>query len=77
MTGLALALGSLLGGQILIEQVFDYPGVGRLMGQAISNKDYPLLQALLLFTIVGVLLANLIADMIYGILDPRARKASS
>jgi peptide/nickel transport system permease protein len=77
VTGLALALGSLLGGQILIEQVFDYPGVGRLMGQAISNKDYPLLQALLLFTIVGVLLANLIADMIYGILDPRARKASS
>ncbi|MCW3158698.1 ABC transporter permease [Micropruina sonneratiae] len=77
ITGLALALGSMLGGQILIEQVFDYPGLGRLTAQAIDNKDYPLLQALLLFTIVGVLLANLIADMLYGILDPRARKAQS
>ena len=61
ITGLALALGSMLGGQILIEQIFDYPG----------------LQALLLFTIVGVLVANLIADMLYGILDPRARKVTS
>jgi peptide/nickel transport system permease protein len=77
ITGLALALGSMLGGQILIEQIFDYPGLGRLTAQAIGNKDYPLLQALLLFTIVGVLVANLIADMLYGILDPRARKAQS
>ncbi|WP_298134851.1 ABC transporter permease [Micropruina sp.] len=77
ITGLALALGSMLGGQILIEQVFDYPGLGRLTAQAIDNKDYPLLQALLLFTIVGVLVANLIADVLYGILDPRARKVTS
>lgn len=77
ITGLALALGSMLGGQILIEQVFDYPGLGRLTAQAIDNKDYPLLQALLLFTIVGVLVANLIADVLYGILDPWARKVTS
>jgi peptide/nickel transport system permease protein len=77
VTGLALALGSLLGGQILIETAFDYPGVGRLMGQAIANKDYPLLQALLLFTIVGVLVANLFADLLYGVLDPRARRSTT
>lgn len=76
ITGLAMALGGILGGQILIETTFDYPGLGRLMQQAASGKDYPLLQALLLFTIVGTLVANLIADMLYGVLDPRARKAS-
>lgn len=76
ITGLAMALGGILGGQILIEVTFDYPGLGRLMQQAASNKDYPLLQALLLFTIVGTLIANLVADMLYGVLDPRARKAS-
>lgn len=77
ITGLAMALGGILGGQLLIEQVFDYPGLGRIMGQAAMGKDYPLLQALLLFTIVGTLLANLVADMLYGVLDPRARKADS
>lgn len=66
----------MLGGQTLIEQALDYPP-GRLTAQAIDNKDYPLLQALLLFTIVGVLVANLIADVLYGILDPRARKVTS
>lgn len=76
VTGLAMALGGILGGQILIETTFDYPGLGRLMQQAASGKDYPLLQALLLFTIVGTLVANLLADMLYGVLDPRARKAA-
>jgi len=76
VTGLAMALGGILGGQILIETTFDYPGLGRLMQQAASGKDYPLLQALLLFTIVGTLVANLVADMLYGVLDPRARKAA-
>lgn len=76
ITGLAMAIGGILGGQILIETTFDYPGMGRLMQQAASNKDYPLLQALLLFTIVGTLIANLLADLLYGVLDPRARKAA-
>lgn len=76
ITGLAMAIGGILGGQILIKTTFDYPGMGRLMQQAASNKDYPLLQALLLFTIVGTLIANLLADLLYGVLDPRARKAA-
>jgi peptide/nickel transport system permease protein len=75
VTGFALALGGMLGGAILVESAFDYPGLGRLMGQAVTNKDYPLLQALMLLTTTGVLVANLAADMLYGVLDPRARKA--
>jgi len=70
-------LGGVLGGSILVETIFDYPGMGRLMGEASGNRDFPLLQTLLLFIIVGVLVANLIADMLYGVLDPRARKAES
>jgi peptide/nickel transport system permease protein len=75
VTGFALALGSVLGGAILVETVFDYPGLGRLMGEAVTNKDYPLLQTLMLLTTTGVLVANLIADLLYGVLDPRARRA--
>lgn len=75
VTGFAIALGGVLGGSILVETIFDYPGMGRLMGEAVGNRDFPLLQALLLFIIVGVLLANLVADLLYGVLDPRARKA--
>jgi len=74
VTGFALALGSVLGGTILVETVFDYPGLGRLMGEAVGVKDYPLLQGLMLLTAVATLLANLIADLLYGVLDPRARR---
>ena len=77
VTGFAIALGGVLGGSILVETIFDYPGMGRLMAEAISNRDFPLLQTLLLFIIVGVLLANLVADLLYGVLDPRARKVES
>ena len=75
VTGFALALGGVLGGAILVETVFDYPGLGRLMAEAVDNKDYPLLQALLLLISTGVLIANLAADLLYGVLDPRARRA--
>jgi peptide/nickel transport system permease protein len=77
VTGFAIALGSVLGGSILVETIFDYPGLGRLMGEAIGNRDFPLLQALLLFAITAVLVANLIADLLYGVLDPRARRATA
>ena len=53
VTGFALALGGVLGGTILVETVFDYPGLGRLMGEAVGLKDYPLLQTLMLLTAVG------------------------
>jgi peptide/nickel transport system permease protein len=77
VTGFAIALAGVLGGTILVETVFDYPGLGRLMGEAVGLKDYPLLQALLLLTAVATLIANLIADLLYGVLDPRARRATT
>jgi peptide/nickel transport system permease protein len=77
VTGFAIALAGVLGGTILVETVFDYPGLGRLMGEAVGLKDYPLLQALLLLTAVATLIANLVADLLYGVLDPRARRATA
>lgn len=77
VTGFALALGGMLGGTILVETIFNYPGLGRLLFEAVGNKDYPLLQAIFLLTTTGVLLANLLADVAYGILDPRVRKAAT
>ncbi|WP_020076615.1 ABC transporter permease [Cryocola sp. 340MFSha3.1] len=77
VTGFALALGGLLGGTILVETIFNYPGLGRLLFEAVGNSDYPLLQAIFLLTTVGVLVANLAADVLYGVLDPRVRKAAT
>jgi peptide/nickel transport system permease protein len=77
VTGFALALGGVLGGTILVETVFDYPGLGRLMGEAVGYKDYPLLQALMLLTAVATLVANLVADLLYGVLDPRTRRTAT
>src|ERR1700693_5647757 len=68
-----LAVGSILGGAIGVEQVFTWPGLGTLTINAIQAKDYPVLQGIFLFLTVSVVLANLLADLIYGILDPRVR----
>jgi peptide/nickel transport system permease protein len=74
VTGLAMSLGGILGGVILVEAVFDYPGMGRLFFDAVGNRDYPLMQTIFLFSVVAVLLANLLADFVVGLLDPRVRK---
>lgn len=73
-TAFAISLGSLVGGSILVEQIFNYPGTGRLMFEAIGNRDYPLLQTIFLLTTIGVLTANFLADLLYGVLDPRVRR---
>jgi peptide/nickel transport system permease protein len=75
VTLIALSFGFILGGVITVEIVFSYPGVGFLSYEALQNRDYPLLQATFLFATIGVLLANLIADLTYGYLDPRVRRA--
>jgi peptide/nickel transport system permease protein len=73
MSGLALALGAVVGGALVTEIVFGYPGVGSLILSAIQNRDYFLLQGAFLFIIVGVLIANFIVDIAYVIVDPRTR----
>ncbi len=70
-----LSLGFVLGGDIIIETVFSWPGLGLLTYQAINTLDYPILQAVFLFTSVAVILGNLVADVTYGHLDPRVREA--
>ncbi len=73
MTGLALALGVIVGGALVTEIVFGYPGVGSLLLTAILNRDYFLIQGIFLFIIVGVLIANFIVDILYVVVDPRTR----
>jgi peptide/nickel transport system permease protein len=70
----ALSLGFIVSGAILTEAVFSYPGIGYLLYEAVSNEDFPLAQAIFLVITITVLLANLFADVIYGVLDPRARQ---
>jgi peptide/nickel transport system permease protein len=75
LTGFAMSLGFVVSGAILIEYVFNYPGVGYMLLQAVQAEDYPLMQALFLLITVAVLLAILIADVLTALLDPRTRTA--
>lgn len=74
LTGFAISLGGIVGGSILVEQIFNYPGMGRLMFEALGSRDYPLMQTIFLITTVGVLTANFLVDMLYGVIDPRVRQ---
>lgn len=74
LTAFGLQIGGVVGGSLLVEQVFNYPGIGQLLYQAVSNQDYPLMQAIFLMITVSVLVANFVVDMLYGVLDPRTRR---
>ena len=73
ITGLALQLGAIVAGNLVTEIVFQYPGIGQLLFNAIKSEDYFLLQGIFLFIIIGVLLANFIVDLVYIVVDPRTR----
>ncbi len=75
LTGFAMSLGFVVGGAILIEEVFNYQGLGYLLLQAVDNDDYPLEQALFLLITAAVLVAILLSDVATAILDPRTRGA--
>lgn len=74
LTSFGLQLGGVVGGSLLVEQVFNYPGVGLLLYNAVTNQDYPLMQAIFLIITLSVLTANFIVDILYGVLDPRTRR---
>jgi peptide/nickel transport system permease protein len=76
VTRVFLSLGTLIGGAILVENVFNYPGLGRLMREAVMVHDYPLIQGIFLLVSLTVLTANLMADSVYKKLDPRVDTAS-
>ena len=73
ITVIALSFGWLIGGLIVIENVFSYSGLGRLMTTAVERKDIPLMQATVMVIIFFFALANLIADIAYAFLNPRIR----
>lgn len=71
VTIIGLQVGGLLGGAIVIEAVFSYPGVGRLLFSAVVARDYPVIQGAILFAMLGFLTINLLVDILYARLDPR------
>ena len=73
VTVIAISFGWLISGLIVIENVFNYPGLGRLLIFAIDRRDLPLLQAITLIAVVGFSLSNLAADLLYAFLNPRIR----
>ena len=73
ITGFSMSLGFVIGGSLLTEVVFSYPGVGYILYQAVTSLDYPLMQAVFLFISLAVLAANFFTDLIYALPDPRVK----
>lgn len=71
MVSIGIGLGSLFAGTVVTETVFSYPGLRRLTVTALFNRDYPVVQAGLILAAAVFLATSLIADILYGILDPR------
>ena len=72
----ALELGFVVSGALLVEEVFAYPGIGYVLFQAVSNEDYPLMQAIFLIITLAVLAANVVTDLVLIVIDPRYRQGS-
>jgi len=77
ITGFAIALGAIVGGQLLTEMVFSYPGIGYALLQAVNQQDYAMIQSIFLIITLAVLGANFLVDMVYALLDPRVRQERS
>lgn len=73
VTGLAMSFGTMIGGNIIAEQVFGYPGIGLEMLTAIGTRDYPLLSGCTLMITIMVIIANLAIEILYGFIDPRVK----
>ena len=73
ITVFGLQIGVFLGGSVVTESIFDWPGMGRMMLHAIQTRDYPVLQGGILFIVVGFIVVNLITDLTYAFFDPRIR----
>ena len=73
VTAVAVEAGTVVGGATVVETVFSYPGLGRLIYESVLSRDYPVLQGAFLLLAIGVIAANLLADLLYPIIDPRVR----
>ena len=72
-TQFTLALGSLIGGSVIVETVFSYPGIGSLLYESVTARDFPMMQGVFLMITFGVIVANVFADLTYPLIDPRAK----
>ena len=70
---IGLSIPLLIGGAVVTEQIFSWPGIGSLMVLSINNRDYPTIMGLTVVISVFVLLGNIVVDIVYGLLDPRIR----
>jgi ABC-type dipeptide/oligopeptide/nickel transport system permease component len=70
---LGVSIGHLLGGAVIVETVFSWPGLGSLMVHSIMNRDFPVVQGAMLFAAVVFIMVNLVADLLYAAVDPRIR----
>jgi len=75
ITGLALSLGTMVGGALVAEMIFSYPGIGTTLMQAITGRDYPVISGCTLVITIMVLIANLAVEILYGFIDPRVKAA--
>lgn len=73
MTFMAIWIGTAVSGAVVVEVVFDWPGIGAMFVDAINTRDFPIIQAIVALVAVTVLTANLIVDLLYGVVDPRVR----
>lgn len=74
VTLIALLFGELIGGAVLTEQIFTIPGFGKLVVDAVFTRDYAIVQGVVLVTAVGFIIMNLVADLLYILLNPRLRR---
>jgi ABC-type dipeptide/oligopeptide/nickel transport system permease component len=73
ITVIAISFGWLISGLVVVENVFNYPGMGRLFVFAVNRRDLPLIQAITMVTVIGFSSANLVADLLYAVLNPEIR----
>ncbi|WDU82436.1 ABC transporter permease subunit [Caloramator sp. Dgby_cultured_2] len=73
VASLAIAFGYMLGGNTLVESIFNYPGIGFYFGKAIAFRDYGLLTGLFSLIVVGVIIATFLAEILYSLIDPRVK----
>jgi peptide/nickel transport system permease protein len=68
-----IQLGYLLGGTVVVEQIFVLPGLGRLLITSINNRDFPVVQSVILIFAAGFVVVNMLTDVLYTVIDPRTR----
>lgn len=75
-TQFTMSLGTLIGGSVVVETVFSYPGIGRLLYESVVARDFPMMQGVFLMITFGVIAANIFADLTYPLIDPRAKSSA-